>query len=237
MKTLAFVMFTLLLTARTFETYLLQDKKEVFTGNASVAQVASDPLAATMSAHRNELILLARFYSFDLTRQDWIHEQVGICPAFSQHLFVRYHETGKPNADFLAIYPRSRGSVYIVGRGSGYGQSSPFPSERMATIAAFNAVWSDERGGRMVIPDLDWNDLAKCYAEIAGERLANRSTPRPDNSAKPVQIDIDHDRILRVGVEVVGNASATADLLLEFDKHGFVAQVVRSESNEPVHVR
>jgi hypothetical protein len=199
------------------------------------AQSHTNDIEAEVTARRADLIRTAKFYSIDLTKQDWVHEQATICPRFPKHFFLLYHETNNPNGAFMAIYPRAGGRIQIVRRTPEYTSESKFTSLRKSTIEAFNAIWLDEQHATNLensMANQDWTDVARCYAAISGERPSfDQEISDPGQSEQKFgHHDMQQMRISRVSIEILGNPSVTTSLSLEFDDRNAIKRVLRIES-------
>jgi hypothetical protein len=234
MKIMALLLFSLLYTVRPFKNYIFAQSSNGPIEALQATPITPEDVLTTISAHQNKLIQLAKLNGFDLTRPDWIHEQVIICPVFSKHFFVRYQEPGERNADFITIYSRTGDGIYIILQGTDPDLISRFSSIRKSTISTFNAVLSDERGGlglKTQVHDSDWINLARCYARLAGERpVAAPNNASPHRVDGLGQRDVESDLISSVAIEVLGKPSVTTTLFLKFSKQGFIKRVIRTES-------
>lgn len=234
MKTKDFLLFSLLYAVLPLNGYIFSQRGNASIEDLQAAPIKSEDVISTISAHQNKLIQLARLNRFDLTRPDWIHEQVLICPVFSKHFFVRYHEPGKEDATFIAIYSRTGDDIHIVPQGTEPDLISHFSAIRMSTISTFNAVLADERGDlglNTQMHDLDWISLARCYARLAGERPATASNNADTHGIGGLgQRDVESDLISSVAIEVLGKPSVITTLSLNFNERGFIERVIRTES-------
>jgi hypothetical protein len=199
------------------------------------AQSHINDIETEVAARKADLIQTAKFYNIDLTKQDWVHEQATICPGFSKHFFLLYYETNSPNGAFMAVYPRAGGRIQIVRRTPEYTSESQFTSLRKSTIEAFNAIWLDEQHApnlENAMANLDWTDIARCYAAISGERPS--FDQEISDSGQDEQNSVHHDmqqmRISRVSIQILGKPSVTTSLSLEFDDRNAVKRVLRIES-------
>lgn len=232
MKIMVLLLFTFFHPGPTPRTYESPERSSMPIETRQMGAIGSGDVAGAISANQNELIQLARSNGLDLTRSDWIHKQVAICPIFSRHIFIRYQEAGEQNANFIAIYPRAGGKVRMVRQGTEF--TTRFSSIRKSTIFTFNAVLSDERSNsslKTLVNKSDWLDLARCYAEFSGELpVSNSDMADIHGMSEPIQLD-KSGRIFSAGIEVLGKPSVTTSLSLMFDKRGLVERVIRTESD------
>lgn len=198
-----------------------------------------DNTAVTLSFHDDRLIQLGRLNGLDLTRSDWVHKQLEICPEFPNHVFVQYQEKAEPNETFVAIYPRGIGKIHIIRQGNGPSPASRFSSTREATIAIFNTILADERRNsnpKAASPGVTWIKLAVCYANLAGEiPAASADEPNIYNADGLKHVDTEHGRISIVGIQVLGGSGRPADLSIEFNRPGYIRRVTRTEPDSPSH--
>lgn len=204
-------------------------------------QTIQNKVAVKLSPRDDQLIQLGRLNGLDLTKSDWVHKQVEICSEFPKHVFVQYQEKGEPNETFIAIYPRGGGRIQIVRQGNGPSPASRFSSTRASTISVFNAILANERRApslKGATSDLDWIRLGTCYAELAGEIPAvSADVSNIYNGDDLKHSNIEHRRISIVGIQVVGESGAMADLSIEFSKPGFIRRVTRTESDKLSHTQ
>jgi hypothetical protein len=108
----------------------------------------------------------AGFVGLEFNQGKWAYQQL-MCPAFTNHIFLRFtrnNGTGDVSL-FSASVPRGgEGRVRIVPiQMRGYSLFSPAPVNKL-TISAFNHIRAEEH------PDSapDWLETALCYAALAG---------------------------------------------------------------------
>jgi hypothetical protein len=241
MNIASFVLFALLYMHATSKAWCLVVRPNASTQEHQEHQMIqnqSQDIAVLLAAHRNELIHLGRLDGLDLTNKNWSYKQVEICPSFSKHTFVRYWEAGEPNADFIAVFPRVEGGkTRLVRQGIGPDAASRFASIRTSTIAAFNTVWAEERNGvnsKKIASNIDWVNMANCYAEFAGEHPVNlpNQLKNTQDEGDPGYLNSGHQRVLIVAIEVRGKTSQVTRLALSFNKRGFITRVTRVESDK-----
>jgi hypothetical protein len=196
--------------------------------------IKSEDATTMISAHQDEFIQLAKRNGFDLTKPDWIHEQIATCPSFSKHIFVRYQEPGERHADFIAIYSRAGNDIRIVPWNVNPNFASRFASIRKSTISTFNSILSEEQsapGKNIQMHDIDRISLARCYARLAGERpLVVPNTTSAHRVDSIGQQDIESNSISSVSIEVIGRPSVITTLSLNFNQQGLLERVIRTES-------
>jgi hypothetical protein len=108
----------------------------------------------------------AQMNGFNLDQGKWTYEQI-VCPAFPNHLFLRYIQNRGVNdiTVFSASIPRNgEGRVRVIPiQRRSYSLFSPAPINAM-TISAFNHIRAEEGEGQ----SLSWLGNALCYAALAG---------------------------------------------------------------------
>ncbi len=110
----------------------------------------------------------AALYDLGFDQGDWQENQFA-CPAFPQHLFLRYtRNAGSGDVSMFAVsIPRGKDGhlrvIPILRRG--YSLISPAP-ESKAAMGAFNEVRAEEHAGTMA----DWSAVSECYAALTSER-------------------------------------------------------------------
>jgi hypothetical protein len=206
-------------------------------------QIASDISpedAAIIAAKQSELKRVVEIRGVGLDRHTWNGEELGICPAFSDHLFVHYQQSDDPNIAFIAVYPRKQTGVRIILLGAGFAQRREPASIQNSTIKAFNDIWSEERQSSSLngkFPNLSWSSLAACYAEMAGEKLSlPPGVSRTDVVAPGSILDIQHDPILKEVFPVESDPLTPTSLSIDFNRSGFVQRALRTESPKPVAI-
>jgi hypothetical protein len=124
----------------------------------------------------------AQIEGFDLNQGKWAYAQI-VCPAFPNHLFLRYTQNNGVGdvTVFSASIPRNgQGRVRIIPiQKRSYSLFSPAPVNAM-TISAFNHVRAEEGTGQ----SSSWLGNALCYAALAGAkpRLASEEELRTGGS-------------------------------------------------------
>jgi hypothetical protein len=135
---------------------------------------------ASISEHAGHLDL-------EFNQGKWGYRQV-VCPAFPNHLFLRFtrnNGTGDVSI-FTASVPRGgEGRVRIVPiQMRGYSLFSPAPINAL-TISAFNHIRAEEHQDA----DQDWLGNGLCYAALAGGHpVAAKLTEDSDNRKFPAAI-------------------------------------------------
>ena len=166
--------------------------------------------ADQMSAHDREVEANAesaisehaRYTGLEFNTGLWTYEQV-ICPAFPEHLFLRFmrnNGTGDVSL-FTASIPRNNeGRVRIIPiQLRGYSLFSPAPINAL-TISAFNHIRAEENPENG--PVSAWLGTGLCYAALAGGR--------PQLPA--AEVDFAHAKMVAMNkgyLEVPGNGGAT----------------------------
>ena len=166
--------------------------------------------ADQMSAHDREVEANAesaisehaRYTGLEFNTGLWTYEQV-ICPAFPEHLFLRFmrnNGTGDVSL-FTASIPRNNeGRVRIVPiQLRGYSLFSPAPINAL-TMSAFNHIRAEENPESA--PVSAWLETGLCYAALAGghPQLA------------PVEVETMHAKTIALNkglLEIPGNGGAT----------------------------
>jgi hypothetical protein len=130
----------------------------------------------------------------DFNQGQWSYRQV-VCPAFPNHLFLRFmrnNGTGDVSL-FTASIPRDgEGRVRIVPiRMRGYSLFSPAPINAL-TISAFNHIRAEEHAGDA---SSAWLGMGLCYAALAGGHpetaaLTPDSEGRKFPAAIPAELEI-----------------------------------------------
>jgi hypothetical protein len=118
----------------------------------------------------------AKYADLDFDQGQWSYQQV-ICPALSNHIFLRFlRNSGTGDVSvFTASIPRGdEGRVRIIPiQRRGYSLFSPAPINAL-TISAFNHIRAEENplpnAGSVQDPSLspDWLGTGLCYAALAG---------------------------------------------------------------------
>ncbi len=205
--------------------------------DVTTVQRPTDFISAVIYARRNELRQLVKFYSIDIDKADWNYKQESICPAFSRYFFIRYHNAAEPRSDFIAIYPRAAGRIEIVRQSPEYSFESANASLRNSTITTFNNVWSDQQRGlnsKIAVTNIDWIDVGRCYAEIAGEQLADvPDSVDSDTFGRQHHPEVKSGEIFKVEIGVLGVSPAKTTLSIQFDRQGSIKSVDRTESEKP----
>jgi len=188
---------------------------------------------AIVSAYRKDLDALGRFYGYQFQSQPWTHQVLPGCPEFTKHLLVRYQRTDRPDVAFIVIFPDPQGRVRLIRLGNPNEPNADLPLTRASTIITFNAILREERVGPGTTPGLDWEGLAACYAEIAGEQPTpyRRSTAALGSIAGSIPVEPAKEVVSNVMIEIVSSDRAlTSTLSLDFDRHGFVTGAQRLAS-------
>ena len=112
----------------------------------------------------------ARYSNLEFNQGQWAYQQV-LCPALSNHIFLRFlrnNGTGDVTV-FTASIPRGEeGRVRIVPiQRRGYSLFSPAPINAL-TISAFNHIRAEENPDQNPVQAPDWLGTALCYAALAG---------------------------------------------------------------------
>lgn len=209
-------------------------------GLLMVSAVAQGPqpdadLIASRQAELSQVGLL--IYGIRVDPGEWTHREIGVCPAFSHHVFARYDRVpGHGNsAGFVAIYSRDvppasqlkskpweSGIVLVPLFGIHRNGDAPVV-ERAETISAFDAVWADElrRAGRGdAFAGLSWSGLAECYLRLSGEQPVVDEEEHPQG-AEPEPIDMKQP-VSAVLVPLAGPGSRSG--WVHFDPKGMVVE-------------
>jgi hypothetical protein len=122
------------------------------------------------------------FVGLEFNQGKWAYQQL-MCPAFPNHIFLRFtRNNGAGDVSlFSASIPRGgEGRVRIVPiQMRGYSLFSPAPINAL-TISAFNHIRAEERPEGSP----DWLETALCYAALAGGKpVAWTATDPPDGEA------------------------------------------------------
>lgn len=186
---------------------------------------------ALLSSRRNDLVRLETFNGLEANQVILQGKLLQICPAFKKHLFVKYEGGTTGDVEFIAVYPRTVGVVHLITWEGGFSHKLEPASLRKSTIAAFNEIWLEERGGTAQtspVSGLNWGSLAACYAEFAGEQLfLPPNVQRSEIVAPKTTLDFEHEKASKV-VFKVSTEPQSASLSLDFDRFGFVKSVART---------
>ncbi len=110
----------------------------------------------------------ANYSGLEFNQGAWSYEQVD-CPAFPQHIFLRFlRNNGAGDVSmFTASIPRGgEGHVRIIPiQMRSYSLFSPAPVNAM-TISVFNHIRAEENPEKTPVPD--WLGVGLCYAALAG---------------------------------------------------------------------
>jgi hypothetical protein len=110
----------------------------------------------------------AGLYDLGFGEGGWQETQLA-CPAFPQHLFLRYtRNLGTGDVSMFAVsIPRGKdGRVRVTPiLRRGYSLILPAPESKL-TMGAFNQIRAEEHMGT----DADWSAVSECYAALTSER-------------------------------------------------------------------
>jgi hypothetical protein len=169
---------------------------------------------------------------FDLSRGRWTYEQI-ICPAFPNHLFLRYMQNhGVDDVSlFSASIPRfGQGRVRIIPiQKRSYSLFSPAPVNAI-TISAFNHIRAEEGAGA----SSSWVANGLCYAALAGARpqLTQPEQNAGTGSAMTaiLQVQIKGGQVIRF---VDANAKPRPmEWSMTFDAHGKLIKATHNPAPE-----
>jgi hypothetical protein len=241
MKTISYLIFALLSTISA--SAQATNSPTVDHDGITETQIApgiSPEDAGIIAAKQSELSRAAELHGVDLDQHAWNRQGLGICPAFSDHLFVRYQRSDDPNLALIAVYSRKRTGVRIILLGAGFAQRREPASIQNSTISTFNNIWSEERHSSSVngkFPNLSWSSLAACYAEMAGEKLSLPPGISRTEVVAPISVlDIQHDPIVKEVFLVESDPLTPTSLSIDFGRSGFVQRAFRTESAKPVAI-
>ena len=207
-----------------------QDPANNVSSEHSAAGYSPDDLAL-VSSRRNDLLRLETFNGLEANQVNPQGKLLQICPAFKKHLFVKYDGRTTADAEFVAVYPRTVGVVHLITWRGGFSHKLEPASVRKSTIASFNEIWLEERGGTAQtspVSGLNWASLAACYAEFAGEQLfLPPNVHRSEIIAPKTTLDFEHAKPSKV-VFTVSTEPKSASLSLDFDRFGLVTGVART---------
>ncbi len=179
---------------------------------AAMKQEDKDLAASSNAAIRKR----AEFHDLGFSKGDWQESQIE-CPAFPQHLFLRFtRNLGEGDVSmFAASIPRGQEgrvrAIPILRRG--YSLISPAPTNKV-TIAAFNEILAEEHiGGKA-----DWAALTMCYAALSSMRW---DEPKSDIVFKPLGSDtLELGEKGEVSVALALDAPAAGRWVVTFDRKG-----------------
>lgn len=193
-----------------------------------------------VASKSKDLKRLAEIDGIDLNRHAWTRQQLSICPAFSNHLMVRYERTEDPKIVFVAVYSKLDQRLHLVVYRGGFARREEPASVQQSTINSFNEIWTEERLAPHItrtIANLNWASLAACYAELSGEQLSlPAGISREEVVAPHSVLDIDHSPVQKVVFEVVSDSEANPSISIDFDKLGFIKQVQKTEPMKAVKI-
>ncbi len=172
----------------------------------------------------------AGFENIDFSQGQWKETQLD-CPAFPQHLFVRYtRNNGVGDVSmFTASIPRANEGrlrvIPILRRG--YSLFSPAPINKL-TIGVFNKIRAEEQ----LEGKEEWAAIGLCYAALAGARLPG-ADPKEVTTLEPVRTPI-------LGLFNGGSTTVTFEIgdpkpgewQMEFDRKGRLLKGTHSKLEE-----
>jgi hypothetical protein len=170
------------------------------TGNTNVESTRSIEIlpADQMTRHDRDLEADAEasiqeragFQSLEFNQGSWTYQQL-VCPAFPNHLFLRFSRnegTGEMSMFSAAIPRGGEGKVRIIPIvRKGYSLFSPAPIGAL-TIASFNRIRSEENSDWPA----NWLGTALCYAALAGANPQAGELPPPqdgESATQPVETE------------------------------------------------
>jgi hypothetical protein len=131
---------------------------------SNMAQADKDLESSAKAAIRDD----ASLYELGFGESGWQENQL-VCPAFPQHLFLRYTRnlgTGDVSMFAVSIPHGKDGRVRVIPiLRRGYSLVSPAPESKL-TMSAFNQIRAEEHLGT----DADWSAVSECYAALTSER-------------------------------------------------------------------
>ena len=177
----------------------------------------------------------AGFAGLQFQQTGWAYGQI-VCPAFPNHLFLRYtRNNGSGDVSvFSASIPRNgEGRIRVVPiLKRSYSLFSPAPVNAL-TISAFNHIRAEEGEGA----NSDWLGNALCYAALAGaqpEILPADTAPSPHKPIPALRAVMDVQRQAH-GVEVIRFDDAAArphamQWTMTFTRHGKLIKATHREA-------
>ena len=164
----------------------------------------------------------AALYELGFNEGDWEESQVE-CPAFPQHLFLRFtlNRGAGDVSMFAASIPRGKeGRVRVIPiLRRGYSLISPAPVSKVA-IAAFNQIHAEEHMGGKA----DWSAVSVCYAALTSERWSETKGAATLGMVGSQTLQLEEHGALSVALELADPASGR--WVVTYDRSG---QVVKTE--------
>lgn len=164
----------------------------------------------------------AALYELGFNEGDWQESQVE-CPAFPQHLFLRFtRNRGAGDVSmFAASIPRGKeGRVRVIPiLRRGYSVISPAPVSKV-TIGTFNQVHAEEHIGAKA----DWSAVSVCYAALTSERWNETKGAATLGIVGPQTLQLEEHGALSVALELA--EPARGRWVVTYDRAG---QVVKTE--------
>jgi hypothetical protein len=212
-------------------------------GKDAPAPIAFRP-ADEMSRQDQDLVANAQsviqekagFESLDFNESEWKYQQI-VCPAFPNHLFLRFsrNDGTREMCLFSASIPRGvdgRLRIIPIVR-KGYSLFSPAPINSL-TIAAFNQIRAEEK----YVKAPDWVGTGLCYGALTGgdpraDSVASApGTPPGIPAAAPPRLELLPDGQVTIRFVALGPGSRLMAWLMSFDRQGTLRKAQHSPAPE-----
>jgi hypothetical protein len=142
----------------------------------------------------------AALYDLGFDTGDW-QQHLLTCPAFPQHLFLRYTRySGSGDVSmFSASIPRGgNGHIRVIPiLRRGYSLISPAPEGKVA-MGAFNDIRAEEHAGTTS----DWSAVSECYAALTSERWTLAQSDATLATVGLETLQLDAHGVLTVALEL-----------------------------------
>lgn len=214
-------------------------------GPSGVQILSSDRMntqdAALLSARQTDLQQAAEMYGYELSTGAWLQNQVQ-CRVLSDNLLMRFRQT-RPNGAislFTAIVPRDRKSVRIVpllyrGVEAERGFEASLAVRDLINRMTAYALQLNPADAASTAQDSRWNDLADCFAAMAGSDPASLDwTGRTDPIVEIAPSADPHRTGVRsIAFSAVGPDIPPQDFEILFDGQAHVKTI--TVSARPLH--
>jgi hypothetical protein len=167
----------------------------------------------------------ASYSGLEFNQGAWSYQQV-VCPAFPQHIFLRFlRNNGAGDVSlFTASIPRGdEGRVRIIPiQMRSYSLFSPAPINTV-TLSAFNHIRAEENPEKA--PEPEWLGVGLCYAALAGGRpQLGVPSAEPETEKYPVSssasMNIHQDGSVVIAFSDVGEGEKPVEWRMRFARNG-----------------